>query len=78
MQKTPKTSAEILDLVRAEEERHGPWPQGLIVTVLRVGDSWELRTSADQETSREVGYGECVARIVQIGDHLRREFDLRD
>jgi hypothetical protein len=78
MTKTPKTSAEILALVRAELERHVACPADLSIDVVRAGDTWELRTSADHETKTGVGYGECVAKVVQIGDMLSREIELKD
>jgi hypothetical protein len=78
MGKTPKTSVEILALVRAELARHVACPAGLAITVVRAGETWELRTSADHETMTGVGYGECVAKIVQIGDLLSREIELTD
>jgi hypothetical protein len=78
MRKTPKTSSEILALVRAELERHVACPAGLAIYVVRSGETWELRTSADQETKTGVGYGECVAKVVQIGDLLSREIALTD
>jgi hypothetical protein len=44
--------------------------------VLRDGDSWEFRASAEQATIDRPGYPECVAMLVQIGDHLSKQYDL--
>jgi hypothetical protein len=46
--------------------------------VLRDGDSWEFRAAADPETVAKPGYPECVAMLVQIGDHLSKQYDLSD
>ena len=53
-------------------------PDGGVIAVLRAGDSGEFRTSADQATVAKPGYPECVALIVQIGDHLGKQFDVKD
>jgi hypothetical protein len=45
--------------------------------VLRAGDSWEFRTAAEAATVAKPGYPEGVAMIVQIGDHLSRQFDVK-
>jgi hypothetical protein len=45
--------------------------------VIRSDDSWELRASADAATIAKPGYPECVAMLVQIGDHLSRQYDLK-
>jgi hypothetical protein len=44
--------------------------------VLGSENSWEFRTEADERTRTQAGYPECVAMIVQIGDHLAKQFDL--
>ncbi len=78
MKKVGKTRADILALVKAELERHMAPPDGLTISVIPLGSTWELRTNADEAAKADVGYGECVAKIVQIGDQLSREFDLID
>ena len=40
-------------------------------------DSWEFRTAADEATVAKPGYPECVAMIVQIGDHLGKQYDVK-
>ena len=47
------------------------------ITVLRDGDSWEFRASANEATVARPGYPECVAMLVQIGDHLSKQFDVK-
>ena len=44
--------------------------------MLRTAYSWEFRTAADAATVAKPGYPECVAMIVQIGDHLSKQFDV--
>jgi hypothetical protein len=38
---------------------------------------WEFRTAADEATKARPGYPECIAMIVQIGDHLSKQFDVK-
>ena len=45
--------------------------------MLRSEDSWEFRTEADEATQVKPGYPECVAMMVQIGDHLSKQFDVK-
>jgi hypothetical protein len=49
----------------------------MVISVLRTGDSWEFRTGADKATIAKPGFPECVAMLVQIGDHLSKQFELR-
>ena len=78
MSKPAKTSADRLALLKEEMNHYADCPEGISVFVIPAGDSWEFRTTADGATQSSVGYGECVARIVQIGDHLGKQFALRD
>jgi hypothetical protein len=77
MSKPVKTEAELVDLARAELKVHADCPDGIVISVLRAGDSWEFRTEADAATVAKPGYPECVALIVQIGDHLNKQFDVK-
>jgi hypothetical protein len=76
MSKPTKTEAELVAMARAELAVHADCPDGIMILVLRSGDSWEFRTEADEQTRAKPGYPECVAMIVQIGDHLSKQFDL--
>jgi hypothetical protein len=77
MSKPVKTEAELVDMARAELKVHADCPEGIVISVLRSGESWEFRTEADAETIAKPGYPECVALIVQIGDHLGKQFDVK-
>jgi hypothetical protein len=77
MSKPAKTEAELIAMARAELKVHVDCPDGIVISVLRSDDSWEFRTSADQATIAQPGYPECVAMIVQIGDHLSKQFDVK-
>jgi hypothetical protein len=46
-------------------------------TSREVRDSWEFRTAADEATVAKPGYPEGVAMIVQIGDHLGKQYDVK-
>lgn len=78
MSKPTKTSADILAMLKEEMNHYADCPEGIIVSVISTGNSWEFRTTADDATKSSVGYGECIARIVQIGDHLGKQFDVKD
>ncbi len=77
MSKPVKTEAELVDMARAELKVHADCPEGIVISVLRSGESWEFRTEADAATIAKPGYPECVALIVQIGDHLGKQFDVK-
>jgi len=78
MSKPVKTEAELIAMARAELKVHVPEsPHGIVISVLRAGDSWEFRTSADEATIAKPGYPESVAMIVQIGDHLSKQYDVK-
>jgi hypothetical protein len=77
MSKPTKTEAELVTIATAELKVHADCPDGIAISVLRAGNSWEFRTKADQATIAKPGYPECVAMIVQIGDHLSKQYDLK-
>jgi hypothetical protein len=77
MSKPSKTEAELIAMARAELKAHVDCPDGVIIAVLRDGDSWEFRASADVATTAQPGYPECVAMLVQIGDHLSKQYDMK-
>jgi hypothetical protein len=77
MSNPKKTEAELIAMARAELNTHADCPDGIMIFVLPNGDSWEFRTEADEATKAKPGYPECVAMIVQIGDHLSKQFDVK-
>jgi len=77
MSKPVKSEAELVAMARAELKVHANCPDGITIVVLRNDDSWEFRTEADPATKAKPGYPECVAMIVQIGDHLSKQFDVK-
>jgi hypothetical protein len=74
MSKPSKTETELIAMARAELKVHADCPAGIVISVLRDGNSF--RTSADDATIAQPGYPECVAMIVQIGDHLSKQCDV--
>ena len=79
MSKPVKSAAELIAMARAELKAHeSDCPDGIEITILRNESSWEFRTSADEATIARPGYPECVAMIVQIGDHLSMQYDVKD
>jgi hypothetical protein len=77
MSKPSKTEAELVAMATAELKAHADCPDGIVISVLRAGDSWEFRAAADAATIARPGYPECVALLVQIGDHLNKQFDVK-
>ncbi len=77
MSKPIKTEAELIAMAKAELKVHADCPDGIVISVLGAGDSWEFRASADQATIAKPGFPECVAMLVQIGDHLSKQFDVK-
>jgi hypothetical protein len=77
MSKPSKTEAELIAMARAELKVHSDCPEGIVIFVLGRGDSWEFRTEADEATVAKPGYPECVAMLVQIGDHLGKQYDVK-
>lgn len=77
MSKPEKTEAELIEMAKAELKAHVDCPDGIVISVIRDGDSWEFRAKADGATIAKPGYPECVAMLVQIGDHLSRQYDLK-
>ena len=78
MSKTAKTAAELIAMARAELKVHADCPEGMVISVIRDGGSWEFRASADDATVAKPGYPECVAMLVQIGDHLAKQYDVTE
>jgi hypothetical protein len=76
MSKPVKTEAELIAMARAELKVHADCPDGIEISVIRDGDSWEFRASAEAATVAKPGYPECVAMLVQVGDHLSKQYDL--
>jgi hypothetical protein len=78
MSKPVKTEAELVAMARAELRVHAPdCPDGIAISTVRNGEGWEFRTTADAATIAKPGYPECVAMIVQIGDHLSKQYDVK-
>lgn len=76
MSKPAKTEAELIAMARAELKAHADGPDSLAISIVRDGDSWEFRADADQATRDKPGFPENVAMLVQIGDHLSKQYDL--
>jgi hypothetical protein len=78
MSKPTRTASELIAMARAELKVHeSDCPDGIEITILPNDGSWEFRTAADEATIARPGYPECVAMIVQIGDHLSKQYDVK-
>jgi hypothetical protein len=78
MSKPAKTEAELIEMARAELKVHANCPDGIVISVIPDGDSWEFRAKADDATIAKPGYPECVAMLVQIGDHLCKQYNFKE
>lgn len=76
MSKPARTEAELIAMARAELKVHTDGPDEIEISVLRDGGSWEFRASADAVTIAKPGYPESVMMLVQIGDHLAKQYDV--
>jgi len=77
MTKPAKTESELVAMALAELKVHVDYPEGMKISVIKSDDSWEFRASADEATVAKAGYPEAVAMLVQIGDHLSKQYDLK-
>jgi hypothetical protein len=77
MSKPVRSEAELIEMARAELKVHADPPDGIIISILRDGDNWEFRARADKATADKAGYPEAVAMLVQIGDHLSKQYDVK-
>jgi hypothetical protein len=77
MTKPAKSESELIAMAVAELKVHADCPDGMKISVIESDDSWEFRASADAATVAKPGYPECVAMLVQIGDHLSKQYDLK-
>ena len=77
MSKPTRTADELISMARAELKVHADCPDGIGISVISNADGCEFRGTADVATVAEPGYPECVALIVQIGDHLGKQYDVK-
>jgi hypothetical protein len=77
MSKPAKTESELIAMARAELKVHVDCPDGIVISVIPDGDSWEFRAEADDATIARPGFPECVAMLVQIGDHLCKQYNFK-
>ena len=77
MSKPTKTEAELIAMAKAELKVHADCPDGMVISIIRDGASWEFRASADHATAAKPGYPESVAMLVQVGDHLSKQYDVK-
>jgi hypothetical protein len=75
MTKPTKSSAELVELIRAEMKDFASCPPTMKVLIQREGvTSWRVLTNSESMH----GYADCVAAIGQISARLRSQYDLKD
>ena len=77
MSKPVKTEAELIAMARAELKVHADGPDTFGISIVRDDHSWEFRAEADEATRARPGFPESVAMLVQIGDHLSKQYDVK-
>ena len=77
MSKPTRTAVELIAMARAELKAHADCPDGIEIEVISDEGSWEFRATANAATVARPGYPECVAMLVQIGDHLSKQYDVK-
>ena len=77
MSKPTRTADELVAMAKAELKVHADCPDGMTISVIPDGDGWEFRATADAATVAKPGYPECVAMLVQVGDHLSKQYDVK-
>jgi hypothetical protein len=77
MSKPTKSATELIAMAKAELKVHADCPEGIEISVIGSAGEWEFRAAADAATVAKPGYPECVALLVQIGDHLGKQYDLK-
>ena len=55
MSKPAKTEAELIEMARAELKVHANCPEGIVISVIPDGASWEFRAKADDATIAKPG-----------------------
>ena len=78
MSKPVRTEAELIAMARAELKEHLDCPDGIEISVIRDGDGWEFRAQAEPAVVARPGFPECVAMLVQIGDHLNKQYGFKE
>jgi hypothetical protein len=77
MTRPVKTEAELIEMAKAELRVHAEYLDGMVISIIRDGGGWEFRARADKATEDQAGYPEAVAMLVQIGDHLSKQYDVK-
>ena len=76
MSKPTKTDDELIAMAKVELKVHADCPDGIVISVIpraHLGISRRGRPA----TVAKPGYPECVAMLVQVGDHLAKQYDVR-
>ncbi len=77
MTKPAKSEAELIAMATAELKVHVDFPEGMQISAIKSDDTWEFRAAGDKATVAKPGYPEAVAMLVQIGDHLSKQYDVK-
>ena len=76
MSKPTRTEAELVAMARAELKVHLDCPDGITISPFFLRGLLGIPHRGRRGDRAKPGYPECVAMIVQIGDHLSKQYDV--
>ena len=69
-----KSASQLEAMILSQMVQHEA-PQGIVVTVVRDGDSWRPAVQLGHDVPE---HAEWIAKLVQVADHLKAKYDLMD
>ena len=72
--KESKSASQLEAMILSQMVQHEA-PQGIVVTVVRDGDSWRPAVQLGHDVPE---HAEWIAKLVQVADHLKVKYDLMD
>ena len=69
-----KSASQLEAMILSQMVQHEA-PHGIVVTVVRDGDSWRPAVQVGHDVPE---HAEWIAKLVQVADHLKAKYDLMD
>jgi hypothetical protein len=73
----PQTEAELIAIAKAELKAHADYPGTAWSSPCSGAEIPRNSVPAPMRRRQHPGYPECVAMLVQVGDHLGMQYDLK-